>query len=48
MQCSIKRSSRDHCKNSLLTLSEFKQISKHLFPLKSSENQRFSGGIDVN
>ena len=48
MQSLIKISFRDDCQNMLLTLSKFKQINYHLLPLKSTENQRFSEGIDVN
>ena len=31
-----------------LILSEFKQIKKLLFPIKSSESHQISGGIEVN
>ena len=39
---------RDRLQISLLILSEFEQINKLLFPLKSSENHSFSDDLKGN
>ena len=41
----LKALVRDRFQISLLILSEFRLINKLLFPLKSSENRRISGGV---
>ena len=40
--CNDSRSSGDHLRTSFLILGEFRRINQLKFPLKSSENRRFS------
>ena len=43
-----EQSARDHLQISLLSLSKFNRIHYLLFPLKSSENRRFSDDFTGN